>query len=262
MCDVANQRSLAAYVLFPVSASIAAGHGNSVVPLAEMRTRVQGRLVQQCHSVGGCGKGISIGGIGGIRGRDDRHCGGSGRRNGDDSSDNPDMSLRIPLTLREKLAQANAFAGFFGWTISSLLDSARDAPPDYDDFRVAAVWGIFGLLFHGVVGTFYYSLLDDVVSGSSVVPVALKTVIDVFAFFPVLAKVHDAYYNHVQKSGPAAVRRSMRGRQFLSGSLLKQTMLWVPAQAISFAFFPTYWRVAWVNIVLAVSSLFNLIVVL
>lgn len=198
----------------------------------------------------------SGGGGGGGRGSGNR----SDRGHGGDEFSNYTISLPLPVALRKRLTAANAFAGFFGWTVASLFDSARVAPLDYDDFRAAAAWGVFGLLFHGVIGTFYYALLDDVVSGSTAVPVALKTLVDVCAFFPLLAALHEAYSRQIQKNGTRSVRHAMRGRSFSSGTILREPWIWVPAQLINFACLPTYWRVAWVNIVLAVSSLFQLLV--
>lgn len=213
-------------------------------------------LERSSPSLGGGDSG-SIGG----RGRGD---GGSGWRpddtpegDGDDAA-STDGAV-VPFV--DRLLRGSAIAALAGYSVSSLLEERNPGALHMlsePDFKEAGLVGLFGFIVHGLGGKYYYNLLEDLVSGSTPIPVAIKTCIDAFFFLPLVANTFDAFARYAKSSKSPGFLNFVKGRDQSSVNLLRRRALWVPAQAISFWFLPPWWRIGFVSIIMVFCSFVNL----
>jgi hypothetical protein len=199
---------------------------------------------------GGGGGGGSANWRPGERPSDDGGGGGGGGGGGEASV----------LPFADRLLRANAVAAFAGWAVADLLEDRGGGPLllTAPDLREAAHIGLFGFLVHGLGGTLFYTLLDEVVSGSTPMPVVIKTCIDALLFLPLLANLHDSYTDWLRSGMGPALLKPVRSREHSSVDVLRRRALWVPAQAVSFLLLPAWWRVPVVSIVMVLCSFLRL----
>lgn len=178
--------------------------------------------------------------------------------NGDDGA--AEDGALVPFI--EKLLRGSAAAALAGYSVSSLLEERShgalhllSAP----DFKEAGVVGLFGFVVHGLGGLCFYQLLDEIVAGSTPIPVAIKTCIDALFFLPLMANAFDRFTKYASSSNAPRFLRFMQGREHSSVHLLRNRALWVPAQAISFWFLPPWWRVGYVSIIMVFVSFLQLV---
>jgi hypothetical protein len=164
------------------------------------------------------------------------------------------------LPFADRLLRANAVAAFAGWAVADLLEDRGGGPLllTAPGLREAAHIGLFGFLVHGLGGTLFYTLLDEVVSGSTPMPVVIKTCIDALLFLPLLANLHDSYTDWLRSGMGPALLKPVRSREHSSVDVLRRRALWVPAQAVSFLLLPAWWRVPVVSIVMVLCSFLRL----
>jgi hypothetical protein len=193
-------------------------------------------------------------------GNGNRGSGGGGGGGGGDRGDNDGSGDASRVTLAavpfaNSLALSSADASgigvaTLGWAATSLLRGAgsRSIKVDGNVAQGAFLSGLFGFLGVGGLGTFWYTLIEDVFPGADAVPVAIKTALDVLLYIPFLSVVQDQYHSTLRNQGLNANNRA-------ATSLLRNRLIWLPAQAISFAMFPVWQRVAWMTGVVFFLSL-------
>lgn len=204
-------------------------------------------------------------------------CSGGGSNGGRSSGGGRDWSDRTPdgngrdglstdsalIPLMDKLLRGSSpVAALAGYSVSTLLEERN--PGGFHllstpDLREAGLVGLFGLFVHGLGGSCFYTLLDEIVAGSTPIPVAIKTCVDALLFLPFVANSFDRFVTYASSSRAPEFLRSMQGREHSSVHLLRNRALWVPAQAISFWFLPPWWRVGYVSIIMVFVSFLQLV---
>lgn len=127
------------------------------------------------------------------------------------------------------------------------------------NWKDAGTAGLFGFVVHGIGGNVFYNLLEDFVSGSTPIPIAIKTFVDVFLFLPFLSVAHDRFIDFANGNGSDLFGGLVKRGSSSSSAIFKRSLIWLPAQAISFALLPPCWRVGYTSIIMVLCSFFNLI---
>lgn len=96
-------------------------------------------------------------------------------------------------------------------------------------------------------------------TGSTPIPVAIKTCIDALVFLPFLATAHDAYCDYVRAGKAGRFMQSIRSHDQSAAEILRRRVIWVPAQAVSFLLLPAWWRVGYTSFIMAALAVFRAI---
>jgi hypothetical protein len=187
---------------------------------------------------------------GGRRGGDGRGSSGGGGNSGSDDGlggqrgrgDNLGSVTLATISVSGDVNFANGVvSALLGWSATALLRGpSSKIVLDEKSMKNAAMSGLFGMLAVGGVGTFWHTLLDDLVVGTPAGAVALKTVLDVLVWIPFLGMAHNEYQSALRKRGWSA-------RNSSASAVLGNRLLWIPAQVYCFATFPGWQRVSWLS---------------
>lgn len=228
----------------------------SLRPSTVANTRQTGRPVPASR-LQFCGGGDANGGNG-------DGDGGNWRPDGtpDDSGGNNFAADGTLMTFMDKLLRGSSpAAALAGYSVSSLLEERNTGGLHLlssPDFKEAGLVGLFGFVVHGLGGSCFYQLLDEIVAGSTPIPVVIKTCIDALIFLPLVAETFDKFTRFASSSDAPDFLKFMQRREHSSVHLLRKRALWVPAQAISFWFLPPWWRVGYVSIIMVFISFLQL----
>jgi len=145
-----------------------------------------------------------------------------------------------------------AFTSLIGWFIGDLLAQVliTGGPVDY---KRLVSFSIFGFIYHGPSGHFFYNWLDKKIQGTNAVPVFTKVAIDQLLWCPLFMSVFFAYLGVVNGDSMAAIGQKIKTD--LLSACQGSWKVWPLVHLINFKFVSNKWRIPYIN---AVQIAFNM----
>jgi protein Mpv17 len=144
---------------------------------------------------------------------------------------------KTPLT-------AKACTSLVGWALGDLLAQIFISGGPFDMKRFITV-SIFGLIYHGPSGHFFYNWLDSKVEGTDAKAVFTKVAIDQIFWCPIFMSVFFAYLGLVNGDGFAAIGSKIKND--LLSACQGSWKVWPLVHAVNFKFISNKHRLVFIN---------------
>lgn len=145
-----------------------------------------------------------------------------------------------------------AFTSLIGWFIGDLLAQVLIAGGPVDYKRLIS-FSLFGFIYHGPSGHFFYNWLDKKIQGTDAVPVFTKVAIDQLIWCPIFMSVFFTYLGLVNGDSMSAIGQKIKND--LLSACQGSWKVWPLVHIINFKFVPNKWRIPYIN---AVQLAFNM----
>jgi len=154
--------------------------------------------------------------------------------------------------LDKKPLITKAFTSLVGWALGDFLTQTFIGSAAFDMKRFITL-SLFGFLYHGPSGHFFYNWLDKQVEGQGAPQVALKVAIDQILWCPIFMSVFFLYLGLVNGDTLATVGKKIQSDLLVAcqGSW----KVWPLVHAVNFKFISTKHRLVFIN---AVQVAFNM----
>lgn len=113
---------------------------------------------------------------------------------------------------------------------------------------------VFGFIYHGPSGHYFYNWLDSKIEGSEAPKVALKVGIDQLLWCPIFMSVFFTYLGLVNGDGFAAIGDKIKNDLFTA--VKGSWKVWPVVHAINFRFIQTKHRLVFINSVQIAFNMF------
>lgn len=218
-----------------------------------MRFPKFGNFKNPFHSSGGFGGGFKFGGgSGGMGGMGSTGGAGKGRdaSGGSGSADESNPLLKVWAAYNKVLDKnpitTKACTSLIGFLLGDFIAQKflGDKDAELDKGRLLRM-ASFGFLFHGPTGHYFYSALDRMIVGTTLVKVASKVAIDQILWAPVFTAMFFAYLGFAEKKSVHQVKEKIQNDTWTG--VKTSWKFWPIAHAINFAFVPTSQRLLYIN---------------
>jgi len=139
---------------------------------------------------------------------------------------------------------AKACTSLVGWALGDLLAQIFIAGGPFDMKRFITL-SIFGFIYHGPSGHYFYNWLDSKVEGTDAKAVFTKVAIDQVFWCPIFMSVFFAYLGLVNGDGFAAIGSKIRTD--LLSACQGSWKVWPIVHAVNFKFISNKHRLVFIN---------------
>lgn len=146
-----------------------------------------------------------------------------------------------------------AFTSLVGWALGDLLAQLFISGGPFDMKRFITL-SIFGFIYHGPSGHYFYNWLDDKIPGTSGAVVATKVAIDQLLWCPIFMTVFFTYLGLVNGDSMATIVHKIKTDLFTA--VQGSWKVWPFVHAINFKFISTKHRLVFINSVQIAFNMF------
>uniref|UniRef100_A0A7R9ZC11 Peroxisomal membrane protein MPV17 n=1 Tax=Pseudictyota dubia TaxID=2749911 RepID=A0A7R9ZC11_9STRA len=139
---------------------------------------------------------------------------------------------------------AKACTSLVGWALGDLLAQLFISGGPFDMKRFLTL-SVFGFIYHGPSGHYFYNWLDSKIEGTGAGAVATKVAIDQIFWCPIFMSVFFAYLGLVNGDGLAAIGDKIKND--LLSACQGSWKVWPLVHAVNFKFISTKHRLVFIN---------------
>jgi protein Mpv17 len=139
---------------------------------------------------------------------------------------------------------AKACTSLVGWALGDLLAQIFISGGPFDMKRFITL-SIFGFIYHGPSGHYFYNWLDSKIEGTDAKAVFTKVAVDQIFWCPIFMSVFFAYLGLVNGDGFAAI--SSKIKNDLLSACQGSWKVWPIVHAVNFKFISTKHRLVFIN---------------
>jgi protein Mpv17 len=147
--------------------------------------------------------------------------------------------------LEENPILVKACTSLIGFSVGDFLaQKFVSKSPEFDYYRLARM-ASFGFLFHGTISHFFYNKLEDVIPGTTTIPIIKKVFTDQVLWAPIFTFVYLTWMGVTSGLSPAAVGEKIK-TDLIKG-VVGSWSVWPLVHAIGFKFVPLRQRLLYIN---------------
>ena len=148
---------------------------------------------------------------------------------------------------------AKAFTSLVGWALGDVLAQIFISGGPFDWTRFITL-SVFGFIYHGPSGHFFYNWLDSKIPGTEAKDVALKVAIDQTIWCPIFMTVFFTYLGLV--NGDSLNTIGTKVKNDLLSACQGSWKVWPIVHAVNFKFVSTKHRLVFINSVQVAFNMF------
>jgi len=146
-----------------------------------------------------------------------------------------------------------AMTSLVGWALGDYLAQVFISGGPFDMKRFITL-SVFGLIYHGPSGHFFYDWLDEKIPGNEFKIVASKVAIDQILWCPIFMTVFFTYLGLVNGDSMSVIGTKIKND--LLSACQGSWKVWPVVHAVSFRFVPTKFRLLYINTVQIAFNMF------
>jgi len=155
-------------------------------------------------------------------------------------------------SLEKKPLITKAFTSLVGWALGDLLAQFFISGGPFDMKRFITL-SIFGFIYHGPSGHYFYNWLDEKIPGTTGAVVATKVAIDQLIWCPIFMTVFFTYLGLANGDSMSAIVTKIKNDLFTA--VQGSWKVWPVVHAVNFKFISTKHRMVFIN---AIQIAFNM----
>lgn len=155
--------------------------------------------------------------------------------------------------LDEKPLMTKALTSLVGWALGDALAQIFIGSDPFDIKRLITL-AVFGFIYHGPSGHYFYNWLDTKVEGSSAQAVFTKVAIDQIFWCPIFMSVYFTYLGLVAGDGFGVIGNKIKADLFTA--VQGSWKVWPFVHAINFKFISNKHRLVFINGVQVAFNMF------
>lgn len=140
---------------------------------------------------------------------------------------------------------AKAFTSLVGFLLGDLLAQLFIVKAPTLDIRRLVTLSVFGFIYHGPSGHYFYNFLDSKIQGTDSKSVAKKVAIDQLLWCPIFMTVYFTYLGLVNGNSFATIGNKIKNDLF--SAMQGSWKVWPLVHAVNFKFISTKHRLVFIN---------------